>query len=118
MSLTTSVRQSDGVTIIDLEGRVTLGDATGLLRETITREAASSRNIILNLAGVSYMDSAGLGEMASAHNRVTRSQGRIVLLSPQKRLQELLHITRLSTLFATFDDEHAAISSFDQSASA
>jgi anti-sigma B factor antagonist len=118
MSLTASVRQSGGVTIIDLDGRVTLGDATGLLRETVQREADKNPQIILNLAKVSYMDSAGLGEMIGAHASVTRRNGRIKLLNVQKRLQDLLQITRLYTLFETYEDEATAVASFGTAAGA
>lgn len=118
MSLTASVRQSGAVTIIDLNGRVTLGDATGLLRETVRKAAESSSAILLNLAGVSYMDSAGLGEMVGAHVSVTSKGGNIKLLNVQKRLHDLLQITRLYTLFETYEDEATAVASFSQSAKA
>ena len=118
MSLTASVRQLGAVTVIDLNGRVTLGDATGLLRETVQKAAEGSSAILLNLAGVSYMDSAGLGEMVGAHASVTNRGGKVKLLHVQKRLHDLLQITRLYTLFETFDDEAAAVMSFTHSAKA
>ena len=118
MSLTANVRQSGGVTIIDLDGRVTLGDATGLLRETVHREADKNPKIILNLAGVSYMDSAGLGEMVGAHASVTNRKGSIKLLNVQKRLRDLLQITRLATLFESFESEEDAVRSFGAGAGA
>ena len=118
MSLTASVRQVGAVTIVDLNGRVTLGDATGLLRETVQKVAEQNSSILLNLAGVSYMDSAGLGEMVGAHASVTNRGGKIKLLHVQKRLHDLLQITRLYTLFETFDDEAAAVTSFSQTAKA
>lgn len=118
MNVTASVRYSGGVTIIDLDGRVTLGDAAELLRDTVLRESAGSQSIILNMAGVTYMDSAGLGELVGAHASVTNSGGRIVLLNVQNRLQELLDMTKISTLFASFADEQQAIRSFERAASA
>lgn len=118
MSLTASVRHSGGVTIIDLDGRVTIGDAAGLLRETVLREADQNPRIILNLANVSYMDSAGLGEMAGVNASVSHRNGSIRLVNVQKRLHDLLQITRLSTLFQSFDDEAAAIASFGTAAGA
>ena len=118
MSLTASTRQMGPVTVIDLHGRVTLGDATGLLRDTVAKVAENSSAILLNLAGVSYMDSAGLGEMVGAHASVSNRGGKIKLLNVQKRLQDLLQITRLYTLFETYDDEATAITSFGQSARA
>lgn len=118
MSLTASVRQAGAVTIIDLNGRVTLGDATGLLRETVRKAAEQNPAILLNVAGVSYMDSAGLGEMVGAHASVMNRGGQIRLVNVQKKLQDLLQVTRLYTLFETFDDEATALASFTQAAKA
>lgn len=118
MSLDVTVRSLGSVTIIDLGGRITLGEATESLRDAVRQEAAKNPNIILNLAKVSYMDSAGLGEMVGAHTHVTNRNGTIKLLNAQKRLQDLLQITRLYTLFEAFTDEAAAIRSFGTVASA
>jgi anti-sigma B factor antagonist len=112
MSFDVNVRSSDKVTIIDLDGRITLGGATELLRETVRREAAKNPNIILNLAKVSYMDSAGLGEMVVVHTHVNNRNGAIKLLNVQQRLKDLLQITRLYTLFEAFYNEADAIRSF------
>jgi anti-sigma B factor antagonist len=118
MSLNVKVRAESKVTIIDMEGRITLGPATETLREAVRREAENSRCIILNLAKVSYMDSAGLGEMVAAHTHVTNRNGAIKLLNVQKRLQDLLQLTRLYTIFEAYEDENRAIRSFDSAASA
>ena len=118
MSLKATARTAHNVTIIDLDGRITLGEGTEVLRDAVRREAANNPNILLNLAKVSYMDSAGLGEMVGAHTHVTNRNGTIKLLNAQKRLQDLLQITRLYTLFEAFTDEAAAIRSFGTVASA
>jgi anti-sigma B factor antagonist len=118
MSLTASVRQSGGVTIIDFDGRLTLGTATELLRSTIHRELENSPRLILNLAGVSYLDSAGLAEMVSAQASVTRRNGSIRLLHVQDRVRDLLQMTRLDRIFESFDNEAAAVLSFGTAAGA
>src|SRR3954468_16088627 len=118
MSLNVSVRSSGSATIIDLDGRITLGDGTETLRDAVRREAANSQCIILNLAKVSYMDSAGLGEMVGAHTHIANRNGTIKLLNVQKRLKDLLQITRLYTLFEAFDDENEAVRSCKAAASA
>ena len=118
MSLTATSRQSGGVTIIDLNGRLTLGDAAELLRGTVVKAAENNPRIILNLAGVSYMDSAGLAEMVSAHASVVRRNGTIRLLKVQERLRDLLRMTRLNTLFDMFEDEDEAVRSFRTAAGA
>lgn len=111
MSLNVSTRSVGKVTILDLDGRITLGTATESLREAVRGAAAGSRCIILNLANVSYMDSAGLGEMVGAHTHVMNRNGTIKLLHVQKRLQDLLQLTRLYTLFEAFEDEKDAVRS-------
>lgn len=112
MGFKISKRVVDGVTILDLEGRITLGDATGKVREAVKAAINEGPNIILNLAGVPYMDSAGLGEMVGAFTSVVGRGGHLRLLYPQKRLHELLQLTRLCTVFETFEDERAAVSSY------
>ena len=118
MSLDVTIRSLGNVTIIDMGGRITLGEATELLRDTVRQEAAKNPNIVLNLAKVSYMDSAGLGEMIGAHTHVTNRNGTIKLLNVQQRLKDLLQITRLYTLFEAFDNEADAIRSFGAAAPA
>lgn len=118
MGFSISKRVIDGVIILDLEGRVTLGEATGKVRDAVKAAVAEGPNIVLNLAGVPYMDSAGLGEMVGAFTSVVGRGGHLRLLFPQRRLHELLQITRLCTVFETFDDERAAVSSYNAAAAA
>ena len=118
MSLNVNARTSGNVRVIDLDGRITLGPATERLREVVRREAANNANIILNLAKVSYMDSAGLGTMVGAHTHVSNQKGTIKLLNVQQRLKDLLQITRLYTLFEAFDNEADAVKSFGTAAPA
>ena len=118
MSLTLSSRQVGNVTVIDASGRITLGDATGQLRDTVHKEADKNTKILLNLGDVSYIDSAGLGEMLGSFTSVKNRGGDLKLLSVQKRIKDLLQITRLYTIFETFEDEATAVASFTKSASA
>jgi len=113
MSLTISNRQSGGVTILDLNGRITLGEATGQLRDAVKAAIArGDKNIILNLAQVSYIDSAGLGELVGASTTVTNSGGTLKLLNLQKKIKDLMQITKLHTIFEVLEDENAAVKSF------
>ena len=115
MSLSTAIRDVAGVTVIDLSGRITLGEASGKLRDTVRNLLDSGvKKMLLNLGDVSYIDSSGLGELVSAYT-TARGQGCTVkLLNVQAKVQDLLQITKLYTVFATFEDEAAAVTSFSQ----
>ena len=117
MSLKAEVRQAGDVSVVDLAGRITLGEGSGLVRSTIKELVASGRkNILLNLKNVTYLDSAGLGEVVGAYATVTNAGGNIKLLHPQAKVHDLLQVTKLYTVFAAFDDEPEAIRSFAASA--
>ncbi|MBC7928868.1 MAG: STAS domain-containing protein [Bryobacteraceae bacterium] len=118
MSLSLTIRKSGEVTVVDASGRITLGEATGALRETVQTEAEKNTKILLNLADVSYIDSAGLGEMLGSYTSVRNRGGDLKLLNVQKKIHDLLQITRLYTIFETFEDEATAIASYSKSASA
>lgn len=113
VSLTTSVREVDGVAIVDLSGRITLGEGSGKLRDTI-REILSKgqKKILLNLGDVSYIDSSGLGELVSSYTTASNQGAQLKLVNVQKKVHDLLQITKLYTVFDTFDDEGQAILSF------
>ena len=119
MSAKADVRQAGNVTIVDLSGRITLGEGSGLLHTTIKDLVASGRkNILLNLKNVSYLDSAGLGEMVGTYATVTHQGGEIKLLNVQSKVRDLLQITKLYTVFAAFSDEAEALRSFGAAAGA
>ena len=119
MSSKAAVRQEHNVAIVDLTGRITLGEATGMVRNTIKDLLnAGQKNILLNMKDVTYMDSAGLGELVGAYASVTNAGGTIKLAHPQGRVKDLLTITKLYTVFAAFDDERQAVSSFAGEATA
>lgn len=113
MSVKFTTHEKADVTIVDMSGRLTLGEATSELR-TKLREmvGAGSRRILLNMAEVSYIDSSGLGELVSAHTTIIAAGGQVKLLNLAKRVHDLLKITKLYTVFETFEDEDSAIRSF------
>src|SRR5581483_9041782 len=97
----------------DLGGRVAMDSAPGLIRNAIKQALdAGHKNVILNLKDVTYIDSAGLGELSSAYITVSRLGGRLKLLNPQSKVHGMLQVTRLYTIFVSFTDEQAAIESF------
>ncbi|GAA3751742.1 STAS domain-containing protein [Terriglobus aquaticus] len=107
------IRQVNGVTVLDLSGRITLGDGTGQLRSAMQDAlAAGSKKILLNLQDVTYIDSAGLGELVSGYTTVKNAGGELKLLNLSKKVKDLLVITKLLTVFDIKDDETAAIASF------
>jgi anti-sigma B factor antagonist len=113
VSIKLTTRQVGDVTVIDAEGRITLGEGSSTFRDTI-RDLSSKgdKKILLNLADVSYIDSSGIGELVSAFTTVTNHGGQLKLLHLTKRVQDLLQITKLYTVFEIFDAETSAIRSF------
>jgi anti-sigma B factor antagonist len=113
MSCKADVRRAGNVAIIDLSGRVTLGEGCALVRSTIRDLVQEGQiNLLLNLAEVTYMDSAGLGELVGSYASITNKGGKIKLLNAQGRVAEVLNVTKLYTVFETFTDEATALRSF------
>jgi anti-sigma B factor antagonist len=105
------------VKVLDLKGRVTLGEGDELLKDKINSLLNQGhKKIILNLAEVPYVDSAGLGEIVRTYTTVSRQGGSLKLLNLTKRITDLLSITKLLTVFETFDSESEAVRSFSASA--
>jgi anti-sigma B factor antagonist len=101
------------VTVLDLRGKMTLGEGDELLKDKINSMLANGRKkLILNLEGVPYIDSAGLGEIVRTYTTVSRQGGSLKLLNLTKRIEDLLSITKLLTVFETFDTEAEAVKSF------
>ena len=101
------------VTILDLKGKITLGEGDEALKDKINSLAMQNRkSILLNLAGVPYIDSAGLGEVVRTYTTVKRQGGTMRLLNLTKRIEDLLAITKLLTVFETYDNEADAVRSF------
>lgn len=113
MSMKAMVRQVDSVTVVDVSGRITLGEACKQLRDVIRGELGKGhKNLLLNLADVTYIDSSGIGELVSAFTAVSNQGGQLKLLHLTKKVHDLLQITKLYTVFDVRDDEAVAISSF------
>src|ERR1700761_4865423 len=119
MALTAKVRKVNEVAIVDLDGKITLGENTGILRDELrSLLAQGTKHIVLNMANVSYVDSAGLGELVGAYTTAANQGGSVALLHLQGKMKDLLQITKLHTVFNTFEDEQTAVSSFGQSTAA
>jgi len=114
VSMKVSTRQVDGVVVMDLSGRITLGEGSVVLRDAV-RELLSKGNkkILANLAEVNYIDSSGIGELVSAFTTVKNQGGELKLLNLTKKVHDLLQITKLYTVFDVKDNEANAIKSFN-----
>lgn len=113
MSITLATRQTNDVTVFDLSGRLTIGESVGVVRNTIQDLlAAGQKQFLLNLADLTYIDSAGLGGLLSARAAVAEHGGKLKLLNLSKRVHELFQITRTDTIFEVYQDEAVALSSF------
>jgi anti-sigma B factor antagonist len=108
-------RESGAVTILDLSGKITLGEGDALLKDKLhSLLHQGKKHVLLNLADVNYVDSAGLGALVSAYTTVAREGGTLKLASITRKLQDLLSITKLLTVFETFDSEDEALRSYKQ----
>ncbi len=106
-------RESGAVTVLDLSGKITMGEDGNLLKDKLQSLLhQGKKNILFNLGQVSYVDSAGLGAIVSAYTTVTREGGSLKLANVTKKLQDLLSITKLLTVFETFDSEDEALRSY------
>lgn len=113
MPLHATHRDAGHVTVVDLSGRLVLGDGSALLRKTIRGLLGEQRKLILlNLENVDYIDSSGIGELVSGYTGVKNQGGDLKLLHLTKKVKDLLQITKLYTVFEVFTDEGSAISSF------
>jgi anti-sigma B factor antagonist len=116
MSLNVKTRKVDGVIILDLSGRLTIGEPVLLLRETLRVQInEGARQYILNLGDVSYIDSSGLGELVAAYTTIRNKQGDVKLLNLTAKAKDLLQMTKLLTVFDVYEDEAKAISSLKAS---
>jgi anti-sigma B factor antagonist len=106
-------RQAGDVTVIDMEGKITIGEGSVAVRGAIRRLLEEGKKkILLNLAGVSYVDSSGIGELVSSFTTINREGGQLKLLNLTQKIQDLLAITKLLTVFDVYDDEATALNSF------
>ena len=113
MSLHATYRDSGDVTVVDLGGRIVLGDGSALLRTTVRQLLDDNRvKILINLADVNYIDSSGIGELVTAFTTVKKSGGDLKLLYLTKKVHDLLQLTKLFTVFDVYSDENTALLSF------
>jgi len=111
--LTINQRQAGDVTILDLSGRITIGEGSVQLREAVKELLGSgNKKILLNLGNVSYVDSSGIGELVSSYTTTSNQGGQLKLLNLGKKIKDLLMITKLLTVFQTFEDEQQAVGSY------
>ena len=112
MSMLLKTRRLDDVVILDLSGRITIGEGTLMLRDTLQKLLADGdRKFVVNLEAVDYIDSSGLGELVSGFTTVRNQNGQLKLLNLTRRVRDLLQITKLLTVFESFDNETEAIKS-------
>jgi anti-sigma B factor antagonist len=119
MSMTTSTRQVGDVAIVDISGKIVLGEECATLREVV-RDLLSKgqKKMIFNLGMVDYIDSSGLGNLISVFTSVRKQGGELKLLNLTNKIHDLLQITKLYTIFDVLDNEAAAVKSFDKTAAA
>ena len=111
--LTINSRQAGDVTILDLSGKITIGEGSVQLREAVRGLLDSgNKKVLLNLGDVSYVDSSGIGELVSSYTTTNNRGGQLKLLNLTKKIQDLLMITKLLTVFQTYDNEQDAVASF------
>ncbi len=112
-TMKSNTREVGGVAVVDLNGRITLGEGSVVLRDQVRDLLAKGqKKILLNMGEVSYIDSSGIGELVSAFTTVRNQGGELKLLNLTKKVHDLLQITKLYTVFDIKDDEAAAVGSF------
>lgn len=112
-SLQIKDRQAGDVTILDLSGKITIGEGSVQLREAVRRMLdEGKKKLLLNLGDVSYVDSSGIGELVSSYTTTGNNGGQLKLLNQTKKIHDLLTITKLVTVFETHDNEETAVASF------
>ena len=113
MPLTIASREIEGVSVLDLKGRITLGEGSVQIRDAVHELVAKGqKKILLNLGDVNYVDSSGLGELVAAYTTAKRQGAELKLLNLIKKVHDLLQLTKLYTVFDVYDDENIAIGSF------
>jgi anti-sigma B factor antagonist len=116
MSLNVKTRKVDSIVIVDMSGRLTIGEPVLLLRETLRVQVNDgARHFVLNLGDVSYIDSSGLGELVSVYTTVRNRQGDVKLLNLTAKAKDLLQMTKLLTVFDVYEDEGKAVSALKAS---
>jgi anti-sigma B factor antagonist len=112
MTLKTETRVVEGVTVVSCSGRIVFGEEANALRDTLKKLLAGTKQIVLNLGGVSYIDSGGLGTLVGVYSSARASGADIKLTGLGQRLRDVLAITKLATVFEVYDTEQQAIAAF------
>lgn len=116
MNLKIETRQIDGVTVVSCSGRIVFGEEATALRDNLKRVLTQSRSIVLNLSGVSYIDSGGLGTLVGVYSSARSAGADIKLTGLGHRIRDVLQITKLATVFEVYDNEQQAVASFQKGA--
>ena len=112
MQLKLSTRTVDGVTVVDCNGRIVFGEESAILRDTLKKLINENKRVVLNLGGISYIDSGGLGTLVALYTTAHNAGGAIKLARLTQRVGDLLQVTKLVTIFEVFDTEEKAVESF------
>jgi anti-sigma B factor antagonist len=118
VQLKLNTRTIDGITVVDCNGRIVFGEESAVLRDTVKKLITENNRIVLNLAGISYIDSGGLGTLVALYTTAHNAGGAIKLANLTPRVGDLLQVTKLVTVFEVFDSEQEAIDSFREGAAA
>jgi anti-sigma B factor antagonist len=118
MQLRMSTRTVDGVLVVDCSGRIVFGEESASLRDTVKKLLAQTPKVVLNLRDVNYIDSGGLGTLVSLFTTAKQADGALKLATLTQRVDDLLQVTKLVTIFEVFPDENAAVQSFKKGAAA
>ena len=116
MNLKLETREVEGVTVVNCQGRIVFGEEATYLRENLKRILTSSRKVVLNLVGISYIDSGGLGTLVGVYSSARSSGADIKLTGLGQRLRDVLQITKLVTVFEVYDNEQQATAAFQRGA--
>ena len=114
MTLKLNFRLIDGITVVDCHGRIIFGEESSMLREAVKEQLKTSKDIVINLADVNYIDSGGLGTLVGLFTSARGTGGTIKLANLTHRVSELLQVTKLVTVFEVFDGEDKAVRSFSK----
>lgn len=118
MQLKLNTRMERGVTVIDCDGRIVFGEESALLRDTLKKMIVENSQIVLNLGRISYIDSGGLGTLVALYTTAQNAGGAVKLANLTQRVDDLLQVTKLLTVFEVYDSEEKAIASFNKGAAA
>ena len=118
MQLKLSTRTIGGVLIVDCHGRIVFGEESAMLRDTVRKLIAENNHLVLNLGGVNYIDSGGLGTLVSLYTTAHNAGGAVKLANLTQRVGDLLQVTKLLTVFEVYDSEQRAVEAFVKSAAA